>query len=451
MQHAERSPENNSQISSSILATTAMTPNNHWHESDLRLIAFYLTQFHPIPENDHWWGKGFTEWTNVTKAQPLFQGHYQPHLPADFGFYDLRVKETRIDQIKVAKEYGIDGFCYHYYWFSGKRILNRPLDEMFEDTDSDMPFCLCWANENWSRRWDAAEHEVLLAQKYLPDDDLNFIKSLVPYLQDSRYIHVDGRPLIIVYRPQHLPNASKSAQIWRDYCREIGIGEIHLCSALTHGNSDYKEFCFDSGVEFPPHNVAPRRANDQLQFQSASQSFVCEFEDVATSYLNRIYEGSVFKTVFPSWDNTSRRKDRAFVVLNGTPDNYEYWLSATLAQARQRNNLSTQIVFINAWNEWAEGCHLEPDQRFGLRYLEATKRARAGKCLFTSFPDVGHPDRITGSPASLFSDLGSVVQVHASRRLHKLRQYLLTRPKLYAHVRTLSKILGGLPSIVETK
>jgi len=420
-----------------------------------RLIAFYLTQFHPTPENDLWWGKGFTEWTNVTKAQPLFDGHRQPHLPSDFGFYDLRVRETRHDQIKVAKQYGVDGFCYHYYWFSGTRILNRPLDDMLADSDSDMPFCLCWANENWTRRWDAADHQVLIAQKYLPDDDLNFIKSLVPFFEDSRYIRVDGKFFLIVYRPQHLPDARKTAGIWREYCRSIGLGEIHLCAALTHGNEDYVQYGFDSGVEFPPHNLrSSTNINQAIRFHDTFRGNVIQFAATAQSYLDRAYgDLRVFKTVFPSWDNTARTKERALVVLNGTPENYEYWLSSTIDKANQVDK-GENLVFINAWNEWAEGCHLEPDRWFGHGFLEATVNAKNGLRRFTTFPHTGLPHESESHHRTFLKDLAEVVAYHAWLRLGSLKLAVNRLPwlrlMLMPVIKTMralrAKLLGGRAS-----
>lgn len=373
--------------------------------NSVRLIAFYLTQFHPIPENDAWWGKGFTEWTNVTKSFPLFKGHYQPHLPTDLGFYDLRVRETRHEQIVMAKAHGIDGFCYHYYWFSGKRLLEKPLEDMLADPESDMPFCLSWANENWNRRWDAQEDEVLIAQRYLPDDDLNFIKSLEPYLRDRRYIRVNGAPLVIVYRPQHLPDARRTTGIWRDYCRSVGIGEIHVACALTHSNWDYRQFGYDSGVEFPPHNMVSENHAPNLQFHADYFGYCPDYKDVAETYLTRprADRDSVFRGVFPSWDNSARRGAIGTVVLNGTPENYEYWLSATIDRTlKERPGQEDRIVFINAWNEWAEGCHLEPDRRYGYGFLEATLRARRGTALggwthvgiaAGARPEAQYPDR----------------------------------------------------------
>jgi lipopolysaccharide biosynthesis protein len=407
-----------------------------------RLIAFYLTQFHPTPENDQWWGKGFTEWTNVTKAMPLFDGHYQPHLPSDFGFYDLRVRETRRDQINMAKRYGIDGFCYHYYWFSGKRILNLPLDDMLADDESDMPFCLCWANENWTRRWDAADHEVLIAQKYQPEDDVNFIKSLVPFFQDRRYIKLEGKPFLIVYRPQQIPNAVRTVEVWRNYCRSAGIGEIHLCAALTHGNEDYTQFGFDSGVEFPPHNVKSAIINDQVYFHESFHGLVLQYETIAKSYLARTYgSGSrVFKTVFPSWDNTARTKNRALIVLNGTPDNFEHWLACTLDLARPTTGRD-QLVFINAWNEWAEGCHLEPDREFGHGFLQATLHAKNGLRRFNEYQNTGLPDTGHISHRTFRRDMGNVVRYHAGLSFSSMKAAIKRRPWLYGLVVPLSRVL----------
>ncbi|MFN9694734.1 MAG: glycoside hydrolase family 99-like domain-containing protein [Synechococcaceae cyanobacterium] len=382
-----------------------------------RLIAFFLTQYHPIPENDEWWGKGFTEWTNVTKAKSLFKGHYQPHLPADLGFYDLRMRETRHEQVKLAKQYGIDGFCYYYYWFSGRRILHRPLEDMLADKDHDMPFCLCWANENWSRRWDAAEHEVLLAQKYMPEDSLEFIKSLDPYLRDPRYILKDGKPLIIVYRPQHLPDARETAAVWRQYCQEVGIGEIHICAALTHGNLDHQQFGFDSGVEFPPHNLESIWIQQQISFYEEFSGLVCQYKDLAELYLAREYEGSVYRGVFPSWDNTARRAHRSLIILNGTPANYEYWLASTIDRVKN-DPLSRDFVFINAWNEWAEGCHLEPDRRWGRSFLESTRDVKKGMRRYHAFQDTVTPIKYVQPTPSFRADVYRVLRTHFRRKLH---------------------------------
>jgi SAM-dependent methyltransferase len=359
----------------------------------VKLLAFYLPQFHPTPENDQWWGKGFTEWTNVTKAEPLFDGHYQPHLPADLGFYDLRVRETRHEQIAMAKQYGIDGFCYYYYWFSGTRVLHQPLDDMLRDPDSDMPFCLCWANENWTRRWDGADREILIAQKHLPEDDLAFIRSVIPFFNDPRYIRMNGAPLLIVYQPQRIPNPPKAAQLWREYCEKIGIGPIHLCAALTNDNDEFLQFGFDSGIQFPPHNYSDKIVNKTIDFYTPFHGRAVEYCEFAQYFLDRTYsQPNIFRTVAPSWDQTPRVGSRAFLALNGTPANYEYWLAETLRRTAQAFPGQERFVFVNAWNEWAEGCHLEPDRRFQRQFLEATRRAVNGQSTKAGFEDKGIPE-----------------------------------------------------------
>lgn len=361
--------------------------------SDIRLIAYYLTQFHPIPENDEWWGKGFTEWTNVTKAVPNYPGHYQPQLPTDLGFYDLRLRETRHEQIRLAKRYGIEGFCYYYYWFSGKRLLERPLDDMLADPESDMPFCLAWANENWTRRWDASEDKILIAQRYRENDDLDFIKSIVPFMQDRRYIRLNGRPVLLVYRPQHLPDPARSAAVWREHCRSVGLGDISIFCCFTHGNWTYEQFGFDGGVEFPPHNMHRATLADKMKLDPDFSGYVFDLTDVADDYLARDYSSyNGFRSVFPSWDNTPRRGKRATMGLNGTPENYEYWLSQALAKTKADYPGQERLVFINAWNEWAEGCHLEPCRKYGHAFLEATARAKNGMTTLTGWTSRGVPE-----------------------------------------------------------
>lgn len=408
-------------------------------KTDVRLIAFYLPQFHTIPENDAWWGKGFTEWTNVTKAQPLFDGHYQPHLPTDLGFYDLRIRSTRRDQIKMAKEYGVDAFCYHYYWFSGTRLLDQPLDDMLNDPESDMPFCLCWANENWTRRWDGAEREVLMAQRYLPEDALEFIKSIVPFFSDPRYIRLNGALLLIVYCPQQFPDPHKTIAIWREHCRSSGLGEIHLCAALIYGNDDYAKYGFDSGVEFPPHNNSEcMNVASDLPFHDAFAGNVIEYPSVAQTYLDRRHlSPNVFRSLFPSWDNSARTGSRAVIVVGGTPANYEYWLAQAIHRTRNDFPGEDRFVFINAWNEWAEGCHLEPDRKFQRGFLEATRTAKLGRSTKQEFTPPGELQIAAGTKRTLFSDLRSVLGYHGLFLVGRIAGALKRYPRLRKTIRWL--------------
>jgi lipopolysaccharide biosynthesis protein len=311
-------------------------------------------------------------------------------LPTEFGFYDLRVRQTRRDQIAVAKEFGIGAFCYHYYWFSGKRLLNAPLDDMLADPDSDMPFCLSWANENWTRAWDASAHKILMAQNYNSENDLEFIKSVVPFMKDRRYLRLDDKPILLVYRPQHLPNAKNSAEVWRNHCKAEGIGDIQIFCCFTHGNWNYKKFGFDGGVEFPPHNAKAHNVQKDLPKSENYSGYTFEFKDLAEQYLKHDYsKTNGFRGVYPSWDNTARKGNLATITLNGTPGNYEYWLSQALKKTTAEYPEEDRLIFINAWNEWAEGCHLEPDRKYGRGFLEATLSAKTGNSTLYDWPNTG--------------------------------------------------------------
>lgn len=339
-----------------------------------KLIAFYLPQFHTFPENEEWHGKGFTEWTNVTKAIPHFIGHRQPQLPIDVGFYDLSNVDIMKRQVELAKLYGIYGFCFHYYWFSGKRLMEKPIFNWLNDKTIDFPFCLCWANENWSKLWDGGNKEVLMKQELKDGDDEKFADDILPFFLDKRYIRIDDKPLFIVYRPALFAKErfNEFVNKLKDKCKINGINDLYILVANTFGFSDNPcEWGADALVEFPPHNICVSAINAKLLSQQSSIT-VYDFNSLKLPH----YTNKVFRTVFPSWDNTARKAfSGGSCFQNCTPSAYQKWLQDCINYTKKNMSSQEQFVFINAWNEWAEGAHLEPDQYYGYAYLDATKKA----------------------------------------------------------------------------
>lgn len=354
----------------------------------IRLIAIHLPQFHPFEENNKWWGKGFTEWTNVAKAKPRFRGHYQPHLPSDTGFYDLRLPEARQLQVELAKDYGISGFCYYHYWFNGKRLMHEPLDGILASRSPDFPFMYCWANENWTRAWDGGEKEMLIKQDYSQDDDLAHIQYLLDKVfSDPRYIKIDGKPVFAIYRSTAFPDISKTLQLWRNKAKERGI-ELYICrfESFNESGADYLQDGFDAAIEFAPHNFMP-----QVKLYNPVRAIIDKIARklIGHNVCNRVvpYRRYVefskketydaykrFPGVTPMWDNSARRKKCFFAFHNSTPELYKQCL-AYKVQHFQPYSEEENFIFINAWNEWAEGNHLEPDMKWGHKYLEATREA----------------------------------------------------------------------------
>lgn len=341
----------------------------------VRLLAFYLPQFHPTAENDGWWGTGFTEWTNVTKALPRFRGHYQPRLPADMGFYDLRLAGVLDQQARLARRHGIHGFCFYYYWFGGRRILERPLELLLAHSEIDLPFCVSWANENWTRTWDGGSSQVLLAQQHSAEDDVAFIDSLLPAFRDPRYIRVDGRPLLLVYRPSLLPDARATVARWRERLIAAGIGDPFVVMTRNFDVGDPRPFGMDAAAEFPPHNCPVHQRKPIFLLDPEFRGDAVEYEDVVAHFLAApAADYPVFRGVMPSWDNIARRPTRGRAFRGATPPAYGEWLAATCRRTIAEHRPEERFVFVNAWNEWGEGAYLEPDRHNGHAYLRTTAR-----------------------------------------------------------------------------
>jgi lipopolysaccharide biosynthesis protein len=357
----------------------------------VRPLAFYLPQFHPIPENDEWWGAGYTEWTSVARARPLFRGHYQPQLPADLGFYDLRLPETRAAQAELARAHGVHGFCYYHYWFRGRRLLERPFDDVLASGEPDLPFALCWANEHWTRAWDGRTDEVLVRQEYSEADDREHLRWLLHAFADDRYVRIDGKPVFLVYRASRMPDARRTIDVWREEAAREGM-ELYLCRVEldAHDQGDPTRLGFDAGVEFQPdfanlgvplrRSLPARLARRIVSPGSAYRRHrIFDYPAFVDRMLARPRAAyRRFPGVAPGWDNTARRARGGVVFRGSTPAEYERWLHGVI-DAFEPFSPEENLLFICAWNEWAEGNHLEPCQRFGRGYLEATLRAVCGR------------------------------------------------------------------------
>jgi len=386
-----RPPAESSRVSSSSLKAVInseakqyipLSKESAYTSANIRLIAFYLPQFHPIPENNEWWGEGFTEWTNVKPAKPQFVGHYQPHMPDELGYYDLCDDvETQLRQVELAKLYGLEGFCFYFYWFDGKRLLEDPVQQYLDNEALDLPFCLCWANENWSRRWDGLDSEILIGQNHSAEDDLAFIEYVSKYMLDERYIRIDSKPLLLVYRPGLLPSAKKTAERWRHWCRDNGLGEIYLAYTQSFEGVDPKKYGFNAAIEFPPNraDVQPLCIDELELLNDGFSGVLYDLSTIAKASRNYVKpDYTLFRGVCPSWDNTARRKGKGTIFVNSSPAVYQEWLfNAAVDTVGRSNQKDENLVFVNAWNEWAEGAHLEPDQDYGYAYLQATRDALA--------------------------------------------------------------------------
>ena len=355
----------------------------------VKLIAFHLPQFHPIPENNEWWGNGFTEWTNVGKAKPMFKGHHQPNIPADLGFYDLRVEESRIEQAELAREYGITGFCFWHYWFAGKRILEKPFNEILKTGKPDFPFCLGWANASWTGIWYGAKDRMLIEQTYPGNEDYTkHFYEVLPAFQDNRYVRYKNRPLFILHRAVDVPDNNQFTDIWRELAHKEGLPGIHFVANLRTKDSyfDFEKNGYDACIwENPTKMIALsnqkskikdkilERVRGKINKKLNNGPTVYEYRDVIKyAFDEKEKINNNYPCVCPNWDNTPRSGRNGLVLQGSTPELFEKHFINAINIVRNKPE-EDKFIFIKSWNEWAEGNYLEPDLRFGRKYLEVIK------------------------------------------------------------------------------
>ncbi len=360
-------------------------------KNKMRAIAYYLPQFHPIPENDRWWGKGFTEWTNVAKARPLFRSHRQPLIPADLGFYDLRVSETRVAQAQLAREHGIEGFCYWHYWFGGgKRLLERPFTEVLRSGEPDFPFCLGWANESWSGIWHGSPNRVLMEQTYPgPVDEERHFHLVAEAFFDRRYLTIDGKPIFYVYKGPQLPEPQRFTEHWQELAIKAGLVGIYFIGeddSLDINPWSPREHGFDAVVPNTPgvpiHGLNKKRFTQRWTVPALYHRLLKH--PAIYTYRDFVEQGHIdpghddfYPNVLANWDNTPRSGRNGYILADSTPELFRGYLQRAVEQVSDRPP-ERRIVFIKSWNEWAEGNHLEPDLRFGHGYLEACREVLSG-------------------------------------------------------------------------
>lgn len=346
-----------------------------------KILSFYLPQFHEIPENNLWHGEGFTEWTKVRQAKSLFVGHDQPRIPhEDIGYYDLRDKETLSTQANLMSNFGIDGQIFYHYWFTGKLILEEPAQLLLAHKEIPMPFAFCWANENWTRRWDGGDGQVLISQEYSLGDAEEFINYLIPFFQDERYIKIDGRPLLIVYRTALIPDLEATVEIWNGICLENGVQPPFLLAMETQEDERVLSFGFQGTISRPMYNWPLLRGipgKEVSYLEGHHQGHIWDFEKVSNFYRKELSSltQSQYPCVVVGWDTSPRHKESSNICVSASASDYEIWLGETIEFTKNTHSPGRQMVFINAWNEWAEGAYLEPDLQNGYAYLNATQRA----------------------------------------------------------------------------